>query len=651
MLYKNRNKIPKFIYRGNPIKLILPNNNTQNPPISPAEYWEAPIQEASTYKPWNYLELISKYDELVAHSPDYITKYRYEKNGVPVLTKNGNLEMFHYVLEPEKYTKTFFIQAGIHGNEMDAKQQLLKVVNILVNKVNEPGYEDWKNIRNNVRLVIIPCVSPYGHETSKMNIPYNDVQGGINPNRNYDFNHQYAIPAAGVGGSNVMELEECQHTFDVINKIGLENIDYAMDWHDGGAIQKHFWINYSVDGYNRNMVNNLVAYFIDKFNIENPIIPDCKDGATSGIASMFFAKSLGLNGSVVEWLGGLLGYDFQSDQMTKSLELRGNMILQAYKLNKKGWEIYEEPSQQYFKFDYPKAFTVDSLRQDAAEDITKVTDDKIYSRWDKLQIKYPSLITKSAKLGLSSAGQPIYTYTFGTGSQKVLYIGGVMRYGGTHKIDEFAIYELIEYLCNDYIVKQSRFLRDLKDNYKIIVLPCIDNVATNNSEQGKNGINNMILNRDKWEIVNGKCQPTAYALSVHDVPIVKNIIDSNKDLKVIVSGGEIMTGYSLNTQDYLTDYETSIIVPKNQSASNLTNYKTYLENDRNEDVVIENTKGTTFGDYAYDNYQIPTYYVQLKVSKKFSKLSEYHTLSEDEYLYCNYEAGRRMANIVNLFLI
>ena len=74
-------------------------------------------------------------------------------------------------------------------------------------------------------------------------------------------------------------------------------------------------------------------------------------------------------------------------------------------------------------------------------------------------------------------------------------------------------------------------------------------------------------------------------------------------------------------------------------------------NNRNEDVIIEHTKGTTFGDYAYDNFKIKTYYVQLHVSKKYTELSEYHTLTEDEYMHNNYESGGRMANIVNLMLL
>lgn len=290
------------------------------------------------------------------------------------------------------------------------------------------------------------------------------------------------------------------------------------------------------------------------------------------------------------------------------------------------------------------------MRYDGADSRTKVTDELIYSRWDELQNKYPNLIFKSQQLGENVYGQSIHTYTFGNGKNKVLYVGGIMRYGAPHKIDEFAIYQLIEYLCDDYIVNQSKFLQDLRNNYTIIVLPCIDNIAANNSVDRYSGLNNMALTYKKWQIVDNKCQPTSNALTYHDVPIIKSIIDNNQDLKCIVSGGEIMTGYGGNTQDYSTDYETQIIIPKNQTNS-IGNYIDHLISNRNENVVIENTKGTTFGDYAFDNFNIPTYYVQLKVSKRYTELAEYHTLSETEYLHSNYEAGRRMANIVNLFLM
>lgn len=645
------------LYMHNENLLINGNIIQQGYVEDDSEYWNPPIQEDSKYKPWSYNELISNYDTLMAKSPNYMSKHRYEDDkGNPILTSSG-YELYSYVLEPPKYTKTIFVQVGIHGNEMDAKQQMLKIVDILINKTSENGYKRFADIRNNVRLVIIPCVNPYGHEHSYMNAPYKYngevVETGINLNRNYDYNHQYAIPQAGVGGDAPFDMVETRHVRDVIQKIGEKNIDYAMDWHDGGEVKQHYWINYAVDAPNRTLVVNFINHLINKYNIENPIIDYCKDNTTSGMASMYFAKSLGITGSVVEWIGGIQGYDFKSDQMTKSLEIRGNMLLLAYKNDIKAWRINEKKNSQYFHFDFPKAFTRRNMRLDGTENRSIVTDAMIYERWDNLQSKYPSLIIKSEKLGTDATKtQDIYTYTFGNGSNKVLYIGGIMRYGAPHKIDEYAIYQLIEYLCNDYIVNQSKSLQELRNNYTIIVLPCIDNKAGNANIINSCGLNNMALSFMKWQIIDNKCQPTTYALSVHDVPIVKTLIDNNQDLKCIVSGGEDCSKYSLNTQDYSTEFETQLVIPKNQVSSNeLISYKAHLETDRNEDVVIENTKGTTFGDYAFDNYNIPTYYVQLQVCKRYTELADYHTLSKDQYLHCNYEAGRRMANIANLFLM
>lgn len=655
-----------FIHKNNKINIRYVNGNIvvryyYNEATDPDQsedfveftYWVPPTQEASEFKPWTYDELIAEYDAIMANSNGYMTKHRYEKEGEPVLTRNGNHELFSYILEPEKYSKTIFIQAGIHGNEMDCKQQLLRIVDILVNKTHLPEYSRLSSIRNDARLVIIPCVSPYGHEQSSMNIPfiYEDVEYLINPNRNYDYNQQWAIPQAGVGGYPEMTIEEVQHTRDVILNIGIENFDYAMDWHDGGSVEQHYWISYNVDSKVRPYVNAFVEYLISTHHIENPVIDYCKDDGTTGVAALYFAKSLGIPASVVEWIGGYLGYDFGIQQMTQSMEIRANMLLMGYEINMNK-EVIKEKNKPYFEFNYPKAFSIAGLRYDDADERTIVTDKMIWDRWNNLHDKHPNLIRKSSSLGKNGSNtHDIYTYTFGNGAKKVLYVGGIMRYGGAHKIDEFAIYRIIEYLCDDTIVSSSRFLQDLRDNYTIVVLPCIDNVAANNANDKYNGINNMALSYKKWQIVDGKCQPTSDALTYHDIPIIKKLIDDNTDLKCIVSGGEILTGYAANSSEYTTEFECHIVIPKNQQENSMNDYVGYLTNVKNEYVVVEHTLGTTFGDYAFDNYGIPTYYIQLNVSKKYTELANDHLLTEKQYLHGTYEAGRRMSNIINFFLI
>jgi hypothetical protein len=376
-----------------------------------------------------------------------------------------------------------------------------------------------------------------------------------------------------------------------------------------------------------------------------------RDTEITGATSRWLGKTLGVTATTNEWMGGIFGYDFGSAHLTHSLEIRANMLFMACDNDLKGWKVREAPGASFFHFDFPKGFTRATLRLPGAGAETLVSDADIYGRWDALATANPSLITKSASLGNNAHGMPVHTYTFGDGAKKVLYVGGVMRWGATRLIDEYAIYQLVEYLCSDHIVNQSAFLTDLRDNYTIIVLPFIDNIAANAEILRECGLNNTALSRQRW-VIDGanKTVPAAGANGAdnHAVQIIKALIDANTDLACIVSGGENMEGYLFNPADYTTAYQTHIVTPRNM-AFDQTGYSAHLAANRGELVVVENTQGFTFGDYAYDQHGIPVYFVQLKVSDRFTELADDHSLTEAAYMHSNYEAGRRMANIVNLF--
>lgn len=619
-------------------------------------YWIPPIQPANIDgKLWTYATIINKYDQLATIEPR-LTKHRYNNtSGNAILSTVGNYELYHYLYEPPNYDKTIFIQANIHGNEKDSRLTLYRMIQILLTLRNQTGYLAWQQVYDRCRLIIIPVVNPYGNDNNAMNIPYKDSQYGLNANRNTDFNHQAAIASTGVGGDTFFDINEVRHTRDVANLYGSKYIDMAIDLHDGAEVQQHYWINYGVDSPTRPLVNNFINYLLNKHgvNAADAVIPNCKDTSTTGTVSSWFNKSMGVTSSTNEWMGGFWGYDFSSEHLTHSLEIRSNMLFMALNNDVKGWQVKEPANASYFHFDYPKAFTRDGLRMEGSSAETKVSDTQIIARWDKLLAANPTKLTKSGVLGVNATGSSVHTYTLGTGAKKVLYVGGVMRYGATHLIDEYAIYLLCEYLCDDYIVAQSKFLQDLRANYKIVVLPFIDNTASNSAPYTGAGLNNVALSRQRWVEVGGLTQPATgtHGADNYGLQIVKAMIDANSGAKCIVSGGEIMTGYSLNNQNlYTTTYQTHIAIPKRQVFSKQA-YKTHLETNRSELVVVEPTDGFTFADYAYDNHAIPAYFVQLKVSNRFTDLADDHTLTADQYMHFNYEAGRRLANIVNLFVM
>lgn len=651
------------------------------PPTPQSGLWIPPTQEASTYNKYNYASIIEAYDDLKDNSdyPGTITKHRYSEDGY------GDYPLWHYEFTPANYTKTFYVHAGIHGNEHDAPQTLYRIMDIICNHCNEVDYARLKPLRDNVRFIVIPCVSPWGYDHATMNVPYTDWNGelkdgvqAMNMNRNADINHEFALDGAGTGGNYPWQCSEVRHIKHIIETVGIQNIDYLVDYHDGGGVYQHLWINYNMDGANAPMVRQLVA---DLLSYEEELIADggtdyrnngkwvidfCCDSAgySSGIQAAWYNNTLGALGNVCEYIGGYFGYSFNAEQMTRSLRIRANLLIYAYEmLTTKGWLVNEAADAEYFHFDYPISATRQGLRKDGTisdkcENI--VTYDDVYERWDALVSAHPSYVTKSAKLGENTDGDDVYSYTLGNGAKKVLLLGGPMRWNSPHKDTEFGIYILAEYLCNDYIVNQSKFLKKIKQEYSVVVLPCIDIKAGGNAD----GIHDYSLNTNgtspgstyaKWRIVDGKCEPSSHGNECADVSIFKAWIAANTDAAALISGGEDVSGYSFELPRYKQNFMTQFIMPLNQATPQwLSDYCGHLENDRGEDAPdVDNTNGMTSGDYAYDNHGIPTYYINLKVSQMWAERQQYAQSgdSADKYMYRTYEIGRRIANIANFILM
>lgn len=582
--------------------------------FTPKGHWIAPTQDnGRDMEWWTYDQWITAYDALVAVEPK-LTKHRYEDaSGQPIVNPDaGGYELYHYKFEPENYTKTIFMQAQIHGNERDSRLTLYRMIEILVNKRGRFGYTAWQDIYNNCRLIIIPVVSPWGNDNSNASTPYRDDL--LNANRTYDFNHSPANES-GPGGDVPFDIAETQHSRDVILKYGAENIDFAIDYHDGAGIEEHYWIDFTVDSPSRLPVFEFVVEMLERRGISETEahMVNTKHLITNGVASEWLSSTMGIPAATNEWLPHFWGGNYRSEHLTHSMEVRSNMLFLALQNDFKAWRVNEPANARYFHFDFPRAFTRQSLRRDGPYPSLYVTEPQIMQRWDDLMALHPTAITKSSSLGLNEVGTSVHTYTFGSGDKKVLFLGGTMRTGVDNRIDEFAAYLLIEYLCNDYIVNQSVFLQDLRDNYTIVVLPFVST---------KIGINDVDNNNHI---------------------IAKSVIDSHSDASFVFTGGEIESSYS-------DSYQAQFIQPLGQNLD-LTEYTTHLSTERDELTSVAVTDGQTILDYAYTAHGMNGMYVNLKVSNRFTDLARYHGLSEEQYMHSNYESGRRMANIVNLFLM
>ena len=707
--------------------------DTPTPPTPPTpvetDLWIPPLQAASQRTKYNYQGFIAEYDKLMKAYPSYIKKYEYRETQIGNKTlydtstktahtncptyshefvevaadvyndENGvgrdGYPLYHYVFTPANYTKTYYIQACIHGNEHDAPQTLLRIMQIICGETNDHAYARLKPLRDNVRFVVIPLVNPRGHDVAPhgyMNMPFTNWDGqsnstDMNMNRNYDVMHEYTTPSGGPGGNYPYQVAETRHAKAVIERIGVQNIDYGVDYHDGGTVEEHFWMNYNMDGANapvvRKLLNDLIEYeeyLISEggtdyraFNNENADVDGwvkyhtCdSSGYSTGVCAAWFNSTLGILGSVCEYIGGYFGYTFDAEQMTRSLRFRANLLIYTYEMliSTKGLVINEAVDADYFHWDCPPAMTRNGLRRDSAMNsslcVDRVEFSDVYARWDALATANSSYITKSASLGQNAGGNDIYCYTLGSGAKKVLFLGGSMRYAVNAKDTEMGMYMLAEWLCSPYLLNQSAFLQRIKNNYTIVVLPCIDITAGANTSTwpiNQRSLNNSFEgngSKAKWIVSNGKCSPKYNDIA--DVNIFLAWITNHTDALVLLSGGEkTATTSTVGKPNYSTDYMTQFIVPKNQATPTwLTDYCTHLEDDRGEDAPdVENTAGATCGDYFFDNYGKPAFFINLNVSQKWEERNQYADSgdSADAYMYRNYETGRRVANIVNIILM
>lgn len=729
-------KIGVLHFRGTPIGSSTP-PTPPDPPTPPepveSDLWIPPVQASSSRNKYTYRSFIEAYDALMSAHPTYIKKYEYQEQqtgtrtiydssykrahtNVPTYSQSrqqvaagaynsasgvgyGGYPLYHYEFTPDNYTKTIYVQACIHGNEHDAPQTLLRIMDIICNHTDEAAYARLKPLRDNVRWIVVPVVSPWGHDNYSMNVPYtdwdgNEVTGGssMNMNRNMDVIQSYPLVQAGTGGNYPFQRSENRHIEFIINTYGAHNIDYAVDNHDGEDTTKHFWFNYNADGANgsamRKLLADLIAYEDELIaqggtdyrqpenadaDEEGYVHPEVADafGYSTGTCAAWFNGTAGMLGSVCEYLGGYFGYSFSQEQMTRSLRIRANLLIYAYEMiTTKGWKVNEAADADYFEFNYPVTMTREGLRQDPTgsayfHGVVELYD--VYNRWDALAAANPSYIHKSASLGQNYGGSDIYSYTVGNGAKKVLFIGGTMRFSDNNKETEFGIYLLCEYLCNPYIVAQSKFLTKLRNDYTIVVLPCIDitagdNSTINNVDNRQRSLNNPFggaTSATKWKLQNNVCVP--YNANHADVNIFTSWVDANSDALVLVSGGERTTINSSNgnpnlgAPSYKTDYMTQVIVAKNVTEPSwLGDYCDHLVNDRGENVPdVEHTAGLTCGDYAYDNHGIPAFFVNLKPSNKWDEVKDYMQGGDtaNRYMYRTYETGRRIANIANFFLM
>lgn len=126
-----------------------------------------------------------------------------------------------YVVTPDKYTVTIAITCHVHGNEKYNPTGFFALLKLLSEPNLQHEFMLW--MRENVRWIIVPFVSPMGYINSDR------YTNGINLNRNMDYDWAAIVgQAKGPATMSMVENQNIQNYFMPIR----HEIDFHIDCHD-----------------------------------------------------------------------------------------------------------------------------------------------------------------------------------------------------------------------------------------------------------------------------------------------------------------------------------------------------------------------------------------------------------------------------------
>lgn len=268
---------------------------------------------------WTYPELIDNlYEPLRRQYPDYITRRSIG------FDTSGEYEMWAYEFTPEHYTKTVYLQSGVHIIETDAYFGLARLLHLIAHRADPR----LNVVRDMVRLLVVPAVSVWG--ISKRG-GYADI---MDANR-WRFPHN----AAHVNANRDYEDRKAAETNNVFAYMGLyaDEICFAIDCHSTTDIVLGAYLLPYSNGMPSHIAEKLKAinsalYRKHPTPIRQLFMGEEKDYPVPNLANTFndgFTKEFGIWALTTEHNDYI--YDDRlgtSTTMTLSVELLGNHLLQ-----------------------------------------------------------------------------------------------------------------------------------------------------------------------------------------------------------------------------------------------------------------------------------------------------------------------------------
>lgn len=256
--------------------------------------------------------------------------------------ETGQYNIYEFIFTPKNYKRTILIETGMHTYEYEGYFGFARMLHYIMNEPDiHPGI---RYIRDNVRLVVIPTINPWG--MSQQPHTYGNVNG-VNINRNFAYDDYWCLPYHDSKGNLCTpNTNEWNHTGDypfseaeaVILRDWLikwqGEAEFLMNCHTGVGWDRDVWCYY-VDG------DSIFKKKIQEYaSWHTPIWAEQKGVTVSELHNQvndpdtsYFVRYaynyLGIPACTVEYVPNRIGGTAQNDGVNLQVYLRhmGNIII------------------------------------------------------------------------------------------------------------------------------------------------------------------------------------------------------------------------------------------------------------------------------------------------------------------------------------
>lgn len=488
-------------------------------------YFEAPIQPSFSKREkgyiWNGDDLGQDEFRKQMIDPLVLTAPNYVKINLLGKDTSNTYDIYEYVFEPYNYTQTILLTAGVHGRETVPVYSLYRFMHYLI---NEPDIHPYiRYIRDNVRVCIIPVVNPWGGSQ----LP--KVYGNVNDSsitRNVDFEWELCNEAKG---DTPFSENEAKILYDWVTK--YKNIaSFYLDAHTnfsyyGQAPDKDLWVNLTWgDNYLAPIIKRVNSYLKDRINTKYPELEfiDNTDVTTKVLLREYANNYCNIPTATMEWCETRYGNPFAgSADITNHLTHYVNYIGEAVMANIPKIKEFEKNSN----FDY---YTNNKISYHSLNPIINCAgfSDSLYNFYDSFIDNIQDVKVEKELLGIDTTNTSnLYSYTFtpkNATKSILLYAGG---YSASQFKDVFVLQNLINciYTSNDFV------LNEIKNTYKITVIPVINIGCFDFSKETYDRNSSILPKRgDSPDKINGLIYYGEFMSSnLNEVNYIKTLVENN----------------------------------------------------------------------------------------------------------------------------